>query len=85
MSRRDTSSQAWFLVQPKLGPLQKKCLSYIENFPDKTDVELGQISGLGENFRKRRSELEDKGVIQSSGKRICTVTHNERHTWRAVK
>jgi hypothetical protein len=82
---RDTSQTAWFLIQPKLGPLQQKCLNYIKAFPDKTDGELGQISGLGENFRKRRSELEDKGVIKSSGKRICTVTKNERHTWRIVQ
>lgn len=80
---RDTSKQAWFLIQPKLGPLQQKCLNYVKAFPDKTDNELGKISGLGENFRKRRSELEDKGAVYRSGTRI--VDGRECSIWRATQ
>jgi hypothetical protein len=78
---RDTSKQAHFLIKPKKGKLQTKCLAFIIQFPGKTYGELGVISGMGENFRKRGSELEAIGEIYSSGTRV--VNGRECHVWRA--
>jgi hypothetical protein len=78
---RDTSQKAWFLIEPKRGPKQEKALAFIKQFPDHTYGELGKISGMGENFRKRGSELEKQGVIYSSGKKW--VDGRECHIWRA--
>jgi len=83
MSHRDTSKQAYFLIFPKLGAKQQTVYNYIKAFPDKTDNEYGRISCLGENFRKRRVELEQKGVIESSGTKV--VDGREAHTWRVTK
>jgi hypothetical protein len=84
---RDTSQKAYSLIFPNLGKLQLKCYRYIEAFPDKTDNEYAKIASMPDpvTFRRRRSELEDKGVIYRSGKRVCTVTHNECGTWQITK
>jgi hypothetical protein len=80
---RETSKQAYFLIFPKLGAKQQHCYNYIAQFPDKTDNEYGRISGYGENFRKRRCELVNKGVVEASGTRI--VDGREAYTWRCTK
>jgi hypothetical protein len=78
---RDTSKQAYFLIQPKKSKLQTKCKAYIVQFPDHTYGELGVISKMGENFRKRGVELERMGEIYSSGTKF--VEGHECHIWRA--
>jgi hypothetical protein len=84
---RDTSLLAWQEIQPKLGKQQQLALDAIKKYPDHTYNELAQpeLSGMGESLRKRASELEDKKLIKSVGKRKCTVTGYECHIWRATQ
>lgn len=77
---RETSLIAYYQLK-NLGAKQKQAYNYIMQFPDHTYKELGVISGMGENLRKRGSELEAQGLIFSSGKR--TVEGRECHIWRA--
>jgi hypothetical protein len=82
MTRRDTSLLAYQQIQPQLGKQQKKALGYVKAFPDHTYGELAKISGMGESFRKRASELEHQNLIKSSEKRVCKESGKLCHVWR---
>lgn len=78
---RDTSLMAFVAIQPT-GRIAKECYRFVKAYPDRTYNELAKISGLGESFRKRGSELERDGFIVCSGRRVCEVSGFVCHTWR---
>jgi Holliday junction resolvase RusA-like endonuclease len=84
---RDTSLTAYQQLKPKLSSLEQDVLIYLNIYPDHTDKELAKLAGKTrindiDNIRKRRADLTRKGIVVSSGKKVCEVSGLKCHTWR---
>lgn len=81
---QQTSFEAYQEIQPHLGELQATVLLYINANPDHTDKELAAITGKTDpaDIRRRRGELVTRGLVECSGRRICTVSGKTAMTWR---
>jgi hypothetical protein len=82
---RDTSLQAYREIQPCLGGMEQTVLVAINAYPNLTDSELTEKMGYGKNtnrVRPRRNRLVTLGLVESAGKRRCTITKKHCHTWR---
>lgn len=80
---RDTSLLAYMELSD-ISEKQEKVLEAIKENPDSTDRELTIIMGYSDPnaVRPRRKELLDLGLIESSGKRECTISKKIAYTWR---
>jgi len=83
---RDTSLKAYINeVSPTLGARQVAVLEVFEakNGADLTNEELGQALGWAINrVTPRVFELRTLGIVEDAGKRRCSVTGREVHSWR---
>lgn len=89
MNVRDTSIQTYHEIQ-KEGLVGKRQEEVLELFAELnhsiTDMELAEKLEYVDpnNVRPRRKELYDLGILESDGKRICSVTDRLVYQWRMV-
>lgn len=89
MTVRDTSIKTYneIIAEGLLGDRQVEVYQLLEQRPDMTDMEITKALGQEDpNYaRPRRKELLDMGLIESSGKRRCSITHREVYQWRIIE
>jgi len=88
MSVRDTSIKTYYEIidEGLLGERQVEVYELLYKKSDLTDREItAELHQTDPNYaRPRRKELLDMGLIESSGKRKCSITHREVYQWRIV-
>lgn len=85
---QQTSIDSYQQKQPTMGEDQQLVLIAINAQPDSTDAEITRFLGKEDpNFvRPRRYELEHElGLVERSGKKVCTITGRTALTWRVKK
>lgn len=81
---RDTSIRAWSKADTKASAmtLGEKVFCLLQN-QEATGAEVNRA--LENNHaHKRLSELKRGGLIEETGKRVCSVSGNESYSWRAI-
>ena len=86
MNMQDTSLEAYFdKVLPNINRKQKAILTFFYNYKNcnYTNAEISDKIGWAINrVTPRVLELRHKGLLISSGRRMCTVTKNSAYAWR---
>jgi len=86
---RDTSIKTYYEIieEGLLGERQVEVYELLYQKPDLTDREItAELHQSDPNYaRPRRKELLDMGLIESSGKRKCSITHREVYQWRVLE
>lgn len=86
---RDTSIKTYYQILDEgiLGERQVEVYELLYQKPNLTDREItAELHQVDPNYtRPRRKELLDMGLIESSGKRQCSITHREVYQWRALE
>jgi hypothetical protein len=80
---RDTSIDVLEQITKEgmLSNMRLKIYKIICDFPNQTAGEIFHYKEMQTNQSGRFTELEQLGVIRSSGKRNCTITGRLAHTW----
>jgi len=85
VSVKDTSIKAYqeIIEDGVLGNGQIEVYKTLIEEPDLTDCEISNLLGYKDpnKIRPRRKELLDLGLIQSSGKRECSITGKTAYQW----
>ena len=85
---RDTSLDNYVKLKEsgKLGQQEKKVYDLYKQYPQSTDKEISEYSGLPINIvTGRRNKLVEKGYICDLGVRSCSITGNTSHYWGVSK
>lgn len=85
---RDTSLKAFFEAEEEgiLSSYQSIVYNYLLNNPLSNDREIAENTSLRINVvTGRRNELLDLGLVESRGKRPCSITKRTTYQWIAIK
>lgn len=84
MQSNSLETYKWLKQEGILGDRQNEVFQLILNNPNKTDRELLELSDQEDSnyIRPRRRELVRLGIIETSGDRLCSVTHRKSALWR---
>jgi len=84
MTVRDTSINVYseIIKEGVVGKKQIEVLKYLHDHRNITDKELSVGSGININcVNGRRNELVDYGLVESNGKRKCSITDRTVYQW----
>lgn len=86
---RDTSIKTYYQIKEEglIGDRQIEVYELLMKMPNLTDREITiHLHQQDPNYaRPRRKELLDMGLIESSGKRKCSITHRIVYQWRILE
>jgi hypothetical protein len=79
-----TSLEALSKVHKNLGARQALVLEYLRNAGPHTNAEISAALNKPINeITPRCHELRKLGLVLEAGKRICAITGNRAHAWKA--
>ena len=82
---QDTSLEAWYSIQDKLGRAQKQVLDVLKIRMTATNNEIAESLGWSiSSVTPRICELRKIGLVEDAGKRNDRVTGRTAHAWRYV-
>jgi len=83
MMVRDTSTQAYRDIKPKLRKWQSAVLDVIVYLENPTNTEISDYTGFPINIiTPRTNELVKKGFVYKAEKKKCSITGKMAFTWR---
>ena len=81
-SHSETSKAAAIAIKPRIGPMHRAILDYLEYSGGSTDEELQRFIPMAQNTeRPRRRELQKAGLIEDSGKTRQTKSGRAAVVW----
>lgn len=81
---QDTSLDAYFEIQLKVGKMQRIVFEAIAHLGCPTDLEIARYLGFTDpnKVKPRRNELVKKNLVTECTKRNCFVSGRKAITWR---
>lgn len=80
-----TSLEAWRVLQPQLGRVQKVVYDMIGRYPGCSNHDISRILGKGINcVTPRVKELRDMGLVVQCGCKVDDVTRKRVMVWKVI-
>jgi len=81
----ETSHQAATRAAMRAPTIKARVVAILNEYPEGlTDFEGADRSGLGDNFRKRRADLTNEGLVCWTGRTRLSPTGSDARVWRLV-